>query len=173
MKVLMIAFLAVAIPSSALGDEPLHTFPASGIELHATDDVEDVEVEGTFIRFHVADSTVFATAMVFKDTQNDYPLVREFSDQFMSSTYSGPGNRVFSEIQVETDFANRMVTGREYLIDTERDECDMLLSHAVGDRSYIFFNLTDLRTGRRCVDVGRDLQSAARKIAASIVINGT
>ena len=173
MKAFLTIFLALAISSTAIAADPVHSIPASGIELYVTDTVEEVEVEGDFLRFYLTDSGIFATGFVFKDTQNEYPQLKAFADQFLDTYFASSENRVFSEIAVQSDFTNKMITGREYLIDAESGTCELLLAHAVGDRTYMFFNITHVRGPTRCVDVARELQSAVRSIAASIVINGT
>ncbi len=172
MKFHLTAFLAIAIASSAFAAEPLHTFPASGIELHATGSVESVTVEGNFVQFHFTDLDIFATALVFRDTVNDYPQLLAFSEQFLNTAFPGDRNQIAGEIEVHSEFANSTVVGREYLIDAESGVCELLLAHSVGNRTYMFFNVTDPSSSARCVDASSELRSAVNKITASIAISG-
>ena len=172
MRSRLAALLAMVVAASAFASEPLHTFPASNIELYATGSVERVDVEGSFVQFHLADSAFFATALVFKDTLNDYPQLLAFSEQFINTAYPASSNPISSEIEVESEFANSLLIGREYLIDAESGTCELLLGHAVGDRTYMFFTITDPRGARRCVDAGADLRTVASQITASIAVHG-
>ncbi len=172
MKHYLTALLAISITSSAFAEELLHTFPASGIGLYATDNVESVTVEGNFVQFHLADPDIFATALVFKDTLNDYPQLMAFTEQFLNTAYPDGRNQISGEIEVQTEFASSTVSGREYLIDAESGTCELLLAHAVGERTYMFFSVAAPGGTTSCVDAGSRLQSAVKEIAASIAISG-
>lgn len=172
MRVYLAAFSAATVSLSAYATEPLHTYPASSIEFYATDSVEDIDVEGNFVELHLVDSGVFATAFVFKDTRNQYPQLEAFSEQFLNTAYASSNNGVFGQVNVQSEFANSVVNGREYLIDAESGTCELLLATSVGDRTYIFFTITDPRSSAKCADSGSALRAIANNVTASIAIGG-
>jgi len=172
MRVYVAVFMAATISLSAYATEPLHTYRASSVEFYATDHVENVDVEGEFVEFHLVDSGVFATALIFKDTRNQYPQLEVFSKQFLNTAYASSDNRVFGQIEVQSEFANTAVNGREFLIDAESGTCELILATSVGDRTYIFFYISDPHVTAKCEDSGRELRTIANNITASIAVSG-
>ncbi len=172
MRLHLAALLTAAASLNAHATEPLHVFTASSVEIYATDDIESIDVEEIFVEFDVSDSPIFASALVFKDELNDYPQLLAFSEQFISTAYASSNNRIFSELEVQSEFANARLTGREYLIDAESGTCELLLGHAVGDSTYMFFTVIDPRGTARCVDAGRELRSIVTKVTASVAVAG-
>lgn len=150
--------------------ELLQTYPSSGVEIHATDNVLKVDAEGPNIRFFLKDQEMFVTAFIFKDTQNPYPLLSDFSKQFLNSVYSRSNYQKFFEEKVENNFANKNSDGIEYLIDLGDEKCELLLANSVGNQTYIFINISNEVTSANCNSFGKKLNSVAAQITASITI---
>lgn len=150
--------------------ELLQEYPSSGVEIHATDNVLKVNVEGPNIRFLVKDKEMFVTAFVFKDTRNPYPLLNDFAEQFLKSTYSSNDYQVFLKEKVESGFANKKTDGIKYLVDLNDENCELYIANSVGNQTYIFVTISNEVTRAKCENLGDKLNSAAAHITASITI---
>jgi len=170
MRLHLTSIVALLLAQGAHAGEPLHTFPSSNIEIYATDSVDKVEASGNFVRFHLADTTIFATALVFRDTQNQYPQLAAFSGQFLKIAYKGNDYHVFSQRDVQSEFFNVTTNGREYLIDSEQGTCELVLVNPVGDRTYVHFQIADPLRNTTCEVSGVRLRAIAKKLTASIAV---
>jgi len=163
-------FAALLAAQFAYASEPLHTFSSSKLKIYATDSVERVDVSDRNIRFHLVDKKIFATAFLFQDTQNSYPQLTEFSEQFLKMAYSGDEYRVLSKLNVESKFSNVTADGREVLIDSENGPCELVLVTTVGDRTYIHFQVVDPSSDPSCEISGAGLRAIVDKVTASIAV---
>ena len=170
MRLHLTSIVALLFAQGAHAGEPLHTFSSSNIELYATDSVENVEVSGDFVKFYLVDTTIFATALVFRDTRNQYPQLAAFSEQFLKMAYKGNNNHVFSQLEVQSEFSNVITNGREYLIDTDRGTCELVLVNPVGDRTYVHLQVAESLRNTTCEDSGLRLRAIAKKLTASIAV---
>jgi len=151
--------------------EQLHAYPSSGLQLHATDDVKKVKVEGPNVRFFLENKEILATAFVYKDTKNPYPLLKDFAEQFLHRAYANYDFQIFEKDQIETNFVNKKSVGVEYLIDVDGTKCELYLVSAVGNQTYIFFNISNEVTTYKCESQSEKLKSFAKQVTESIAIN--
>ncbi len=165
--VVAVAFL---VAQSAYASETLHTMPAAGLDFLKTDSVENVVVDAgrDFVQFVLADADINATAFVFRDTKNHYPQLDAFSEQFLEVAYPGGGNSIAGRGSVWSKFANVVADGREYLIDSEKGTCELVLVSAVGDLSYANFRIADESSSIPCSEARARLRAIAKSVTASI-----
>ena len=161
------AFLVV---QSAYASETLHTMPSAGLDFLKTENVENVVIDTgrDFVQFVLVDADIHATAFVFRDTTNHYPQLNAFSEQFLEVAYPGGGNSIAGRRSVQSKFANVVADGREYLIDSEKGTCELVLVSAVGDLSYANFRIADESSSAPCSESGGKLRAAAKAVTASV-----
>ena len=155
----------------AIADAPLHTFPESGITINATKHVKELFVKGNYITFKLNDKATFAVAMVFKDNSNPYPLLEEFSAQFVDQIYGQLEHQVFEKLAVEKAYANSTSEGIEYLIDVEETNCELYLASAVGEKTYIFFTISNEINKGSCKDNSQSLKAEVDAVVNSISLS--
>lgn len=151
--------------------EPLHAYLSSGVEVHETDTMNRVEATGPNIRFFLKNKKILATAFVFKDTRNPYPLLNDFAEQFLKRAYASYDYQIFEKNKVMNNFANRKSDGVEYLVDLGGEKCELYLASSVGNQTYIFFNISIEVTNAKCASIGDKLKSVVTQVNASIAIN--
>ncbi len=171
MKTLFIVTLISLLSFTAHSLEQLHAYPMSGLQLHATNNVTKVEADGPNVRFFLKNKEIFATAFIFRDTKNPYPLLQAFSEQFLKSAYANNDYQVFQNSEIETSFKNETSHGVEYMLDVDGMKCELLLANAVNNKTYIFINISNEKTTSKCEEYGEKLTSFAKQITESITIN--
>lgn len=151
--------------------EQLHTFPSSGLQLYATNNVKKVQAEGSNVRFFLENNEILATAFIYKDAKNPYPLIKDFSKQFLHKIHANNDINIFKMNQIKSNFLNKKIDSIEYLIEVDKAKCELYLVSAVGNQTYIFFNISNEVTNYKCESQSDKLKSFGKQVTESIAIN--
>lgn len=171
MKIQFIFALVGVLSLNVYAKEQLHAYPSSGLQLHATENVKKVEAAGPNVRFFLEQKEILATAFVYKDTKNPYPLLNDFAEQFLNRAYANYEFKIFEKDQIEINFLNKKNIALEYLIEIDGTKCELYLASATGNQTYIFFNISNELTTYKCEIQSEKLKLITKQITESITIN--
>ncbi len=169
---LILIFVLFAISFNALSKEILYEIQSSGIKISATKNVKKVDGSGMNIQFFLEDRNIFSTAFFHKDTRNPYPLLEDFAAQFYKKMYARVEHKVVNSQKVVGEFSNINISGVEYLIESENSKCELLVTYAVGNQTYVMFNYSDeVNENADCKNTSDKLKNAAWGVTSSIFIS--
>ncbi|MBB3169437.1 hypothetical protein [Simiduia aestuariiviva] len=172
----MFALMVAAALWSAgvFSQEVLHSYPSSGIDVVKTDRMFAVEATGQKLKFDILDRDVLATAFVHRDGRNPYTMLEAFSEQFFARIYSSvQGYSVISRNEVQSEYANGVASGQEYVIEFSDGKCELYLASALGKNTYVFFNISDeINKSAGCEGASAKLRKAANDVMSSISVDG-